>query len=75
MEYPEHRFNSDGFCKDCGVSNARATDKFCDGDDDGLGTALAVHRHLKRPMFRFPIQIGRIAFLAQRRQGNEGLVG
>ena len=34
MEYPEHRFNSDGFCKDCGVSNARATDKFCDGDDD-----------------------------------------
>ena len=34
MEYPEHRFNSDGFCKDCGVSKARATDKFCDGDDD-----------------------------------------
>ena len=33
MEYPEHRFK-DGFCKDCGVSEAKATDKFCDGDDD-----------------------------------------
>ncbi len=31
---PRHRFNSDGFCKDCGIAKSKADDPFCDGDDD-----------------------------------------
>ena len=31
---PRHRFNSDGFCKECGIREAKATDPFCDGDED-----------------------------------------
>lgn len=31
---PEHRFNSDGRCKDCGISELTAADRFCDGSDD-----------------------------------------
>jgi hypothetical protein len=31
---PRHRYNSDGFCKDCGASEGKESDQFCDGDDD-----------------------------------------
>jgi hypothetical protein len=31
---PRHKFNSDGFCKDCGVRESNSEDPFCDGDDD-----------------------------------------
>lgn len=34
MDYPEHRFNSDGFCKDCGIRESKAPDPVCDGGDD-----------------------------------------
>ena len=32
----QHRFNSDGFCKDCGLRESKVDpfDPFCDGDDD-----------------------------------------
>ncbi len=34
-----HRFNSDGFCKECGMreSEVEDTDPFCDGPDDSVG--------------------------------------
>ena len=31
---PEHRFNSDGFCKECGERKSNVVDKFCDGDNN-----------------------------------------
>lgn len=31
---PRHRYNSDGYCKDCGVPESKAVDPFCDVDDD-----------------------------------------
>lgn len=30
----KHEFNSDGFCKECGVSERNTDDPFCDGSDD-----------------------------------------
>lgn len=33
MAYQKHRFNSDGFCKDCGIAESKDGDPFCDGDE------------------------------------------
>ncbi len=42
---PRHRYNSDGFCKDCGMHEDKEEkdDPFCDGDEDPDAWIDATH--------------------------------